>query len=53
MLRTLRRFQIRQVIVQPGFQTEPANDYVLKALAPFLVGDTTFEEGHRWLRLRW
>ena len=52
-LASLKKLQLRQLVIKPRFKEKPALEYLEMALAPFIVRDTIFEEGHRWLVLKW
>ncbi len=53
VLQSLQRFQLHTVVLKPGHADAPEGKFLLQALRPFLVKDTTFAEGHRLLSLRW
>jgi hypothetical protein len=50
---SLKLFDIRQVVIRPDYELEPAYVYLIQSLQPFILRDTTFDEGHRWLQLKW
>lgn len=52
-LASLKKFQLKQLVIKPNWKESPALAYIEKTLAPFILRDTTFEEGHRWLILKW
>lgn len=53
MLASLKKLQLRQIVIKPEMESRPVYPYLLKSILPFIVNDTTFEEGHRWIRLDW
>jgi hypothetical protein len=52
-LASLRKLQLRQIVVKPDVRGMAVTRYLEEALRPFILRDTTFAEGHRWILLQW
>jgi hypothetical protein len=52
-LKSLQKLQLKQLVVKPGLGSMTVTKYINATLRPYIVQDTMFAEGHRWILLRW